>query len=199
MYFVAPLMIKSAVFLFHLPLVYVCFGAFVVFLICFRDKLNLHSLQKGLNFEIVQSIFTFFVFSFISLVIFIGIFSPDHLFVFSESLDNWIKGIILYCLLSVFPQEFIYRQFFFERYSVLFRNKTLMIVLNGIVFAFAHIIFNNPIAIISTFLFGMLLAWRYINTKSVWAVYLEHCLWGSMVFLIGLEPYFYTGIPDPTW
>ena len=37
----------------------------------------------------------------------------------------WLLIIILYPILSAFPQEIVYRSFFFKRYGNLFKNKNL--------------------------------------------------------------------------
>ena len=52
---------------------------------------------------------------------------------------------------SVYPQELIYRTFYFHRYSSLFRNKTLFIFLNAILFSLAHLFFRNALVLILTF------------------------------------------------
>jgi hypothetical protein len=42
----------------------------------------------------------------------------------------------------------------------------------------------------------MLLAYRYEATRSFWAVWIEHTLWGWLVFTIGLGGYFFTGVSN---
>jgi len=50
---------------------------------------------------------------------------------------------ILYPIFSVIPQEIIFRVLFFERYSCLFKNQFLYLILNSIIFAFIHLVFQN--------------------------------------------------------
>jgi membrane protease YdiL (CAAX protease family) len=108
----------------------------------------------------------------------------------------WLLVMVLYPVLSVFAQEFVYRTFFFHRYGPLFgRQRWLAILTNATLFGFAHIIFWNWVAIIGSFAFGLLFANRYERTRSLWAVWLEHSLYGCLIFTVGLGRFFFTGIP----
>ena len=42
-------------------------------------------------------------------------------------------------------------------------------------------------------------ALRYALTRSFWAVYLEHTLWGALVFTVGLGRFFFTGVGIVGW
>lgn len=110
----------------------------------------------------------------------------------------WLTIMALYPVLSVLPQELVYRTFFFHRYGPLFGGRQrLAILVNAMLFGFAHIIFANWIAVGGTFLAGLLFAFRYHATRSLWAVWLEHSLYGCLVFTVGLGRYFFTGISLP--
>jgi len=112
----------------------------------------------------------------------------------------WISVMVLYPLLSVMAQELVFRTFFFHRYGPLFGDRRwLAILVNGVLFGLAHIMFYNPVAIIATTAAGWLFAWRYEQTRSFWAVCLEHTLYGWLIFTVGLGGYFFTGIANPTW
>ena len=50
-----------------------------------------------------------------------------------------------------------------------------------------------------TFVTGLLFALRYALTRSFWAVYLEHTLWGALVFTVGLGRFFFTGVGIVGW
>ncbi len=107
----------------------------------------------------------------------------------------WLAIMFLYPLLSVIPQELIFRTFFFHRYGPLFgSSRWLAIVTNGLLFGFAHVIFGSLVSIVLTALLGFLLAWRYDETRALWAVWLEHSLYGCLIFTVGLGHYFFTGI-----
>lgn len=110
----------------------------------------------------------------------------------------WLTVVLLYPVLSVVAQELVYRTFFFHRYGPLFgRHRWLAILTNGFLFGFAHIIFYNWVAILATTLSGTLFAYRYTQTGSFWAVWLEHSLYGIAIFTIGLGGFFFTGIQNP--
>ena len=94
----------------------------------------------------------------------------------------------------VIAQELVYRTFFFHRYGPLFGSQVAVAVaVNGVLFGYAHIVMGNVFAVWSTALVGMLLAARYVATRSIWAVWLEHSLWGWLVFTVGLGHWFFTG------
>ncbi|MEO1282283.1 MAG: CPBP family glutamic-type intramembrane protease, partial [Pseudomonadota bacterium] len=91
--------------------------------------------------------------------------------------------------------------FFFHRYGVLFAGLPwVMIILNGMLFGVAHMLFGNWVAVVGTGIIGCLLAYRYASTRSLWAVVIEHTLWGWLVFTVGLGGFFFTGISNmPAW
>jgi membrane protease YdiL (CAAX protease family) len=111
--------------------------------------------------------------------------------------EVWLTILAIYPFASVATQEIIYRTFFFHRYGPLFGDwRGTAIALNGVLFGFAHIVIGQPFAVIATTLTGLLFAARYAETRSFWAVFLEHTLWGAMVFTIGLGRYFFTGVAN---
>lgn len=111
----------------------------------------------------------------------------------------WMLIMIFYPLLSVIPQELVYRTFFFHRYGPLFGHRRwIAVVANGLLFGFAHIIFGSVVSIVLSCGLGLLLAWRYTETRSFWAVWLEHALYGQLVFTVGLGRYFFTGVSGLT-
>jgi len=121
-------------------------------------------------------------------------FAPQLLFSFVKRAPAfWGVIMVLYPVLSVYPQGIIYRAFFFERYRPLFSNPVVLIVMSAIAFSFAHIIFRNPIALSFTLIGGLLFAWRYSATGSLFTSSFEHALYGCWMFTIGLGQYFYKG------
>lgn len=105
----------------------------------------------------------------------------------------WILVILIYPIFSVYPQEIVYRAFFFHRYKKIFRNKELMIIINSFLFGYLHIIFHNWIAVILTIGGGYLFATLYKKTHSLALLFVSHSLYGCMLFTIGLGEFFYTG------
>lgn len=107
----------------------------------------------------------------------------------------WIMVLIFYPLWSAFPQELIFRAYFFHRYGKLLSNEKILILLNASLFAFSHIIFNNWLAIVLTFIGSILFTLTYKKSKSLMVVFIEHALYGNIIFTIGLGDYFY--VPTP--
>jgi membrane protease YdiL (CAAX protease family) len=114
----------------------------------------------------------------------------------------WAAVMVLYPVLSVYPQGILYRAFFLHRYAFLI-NQTptgqwTAILASAAAFAFLHIIFRNSISVVLTFFGGMLFAWRYMETGSLLTSSVEHALYGCWLFTVGLGGYFYHGVwPEP--
>jgi len=105
----------------------------------------------------------------------------------------WAVVMVAYPVVSVYPQGILYRAFFFERYAAIFPGKWPMIVASAAAFAFLHIIFRNTLAVILTFLGGLLFAASYAETNSLAVSSFEHALYGCWLFTVGLGQYFYHG------
>jgi membrane protease YdiL (CAAX protease family) len=120
--------------------------------------------------------------------------APDLLFcLVKEKPVLWFAIIILYPLLSVYPQELIYRTYFFHRYQFLFHKKWTLITVNALLFGYMHIIFHNWIAVSLTVIGGFLFALTYNRSRSTLLVSLEHSLFGCLIFTLGLGKFFYIG------
>jgi len=65
-----------------------------------------------------------------------------------------------------------------------------MIVVSAAVFAFMHVIFQNPFAVGLTFVGGLLFAWRFHATRSLLVATIEHSLYGVLMFSVGMARYF---------
>jgi membrane protease YdiL (CAAX protease family) len=119
--------------------------------------------------------------------LFVWITDRENLF---EVLHNkpklWIFILFIYSIFSVYPQELIYRTFFFQRYQALFSNEKLFLFLNAIVFSLGHIFFKNALVMVLTFLGGILFALTFNKTKSTLLVSIEHAIYGSWLFTVGM-------------
>ena len=62
---------------------------------------------------------------------------------------SWILILMIYPLLSVIPQEVIFRVYFFHRFKRLFTSKISRAWLSSLSFGFAHLVYGNWIAVIS--------------------------------------------------
>lgn len=138
----------------------------------------------------------FIQFALISLFLFalVYLFLPEMLFsLIKEKPLFWLLIIFLYPLVSVYPQELLYRTFFFHRYRVLFTKRWEMITINALLFGYMHIVFHNWIAIFLTIGGGFLFALIYDRTRSTLLVSMTHALYGILLFTLGLGTYFHNG------
>lgn len=98
----------------------------------------------------------------------------------------WLMILFIYSFFSVYPQELIYRTFFFKRYTMLFKDPRLLMFINAIVFSLGHIFFKNALVMILTFVGGLLFAFTFHKTKSTLLVSVEHAIYGSWLFTVGM-------------
>ncbi len=195
----APILITYAIYALRLPLLFILpplLLAFVAYLLWDHTFLVRRELARGFPFGALAGILITFVIVGAAIAYGAREMHPLSFLSFPRRVpDLWLTIMMLYPLLSVIPQEFAYRTFFFHRYGPLFGGQRwTAIVVNALLFGFAHIIFGNWIAVVGTFLAGLLFAYRYDRTRSFWAVWLEHSLYGCLVFTVGLGRYFFTGI-----
>ena len=121
------------------------------------------------------------------------IYTPDTFLDFPlNHTISWLAIIVVYPLLSVIPQEVIFRIYFFHRFKNLFASKLSCAWLSSISFGFAHLIYGNWIAVVFSFFGGLIFSYRFIQTKSIAVVMIEHTMWGLFLFTIGLGSFFIT-------
>lgn len=125
-------------------------------------------------------------------------FTPQWLFLmpFEQTLV-WAALLFLYPVLSAWPQEIIFRTYFFHRYKRVFKSKNLRAWLSAFCFALAHLMFANWLAVVGSFIAGLVFAYTYIHSRSTLLVALEHSLWGCWLFTAGLGIHFDSGMLAP--
>lgn len=123
------------------------------------------------------------------------VWRPCHFFAFPyERPKLWLIVMILYPLLSVVPQELIFRKYFFKRYAFMGGGRLRYLrLVNAGLFSYAHLVFGNWPALILTLIGGWLFAETYQKSRNIWLVSLEHILWGNLIFTIGLGDFFVGG------
>lgn len=120
------------------------------------------------------------------LVLVAALTMPQHLFDLPRSMPVvWLLFILGYPLFSVYPQEVLFRAFFFSRYQKLFKTDRTLIWVNAILFGWMHVAFANVAAVVLTLISGWFFAMTYHKTRSLRMVWLEHALYGALVFTIG--------------
>ena len=122
------------------------------------------------------------------------VWAPERLFSLPRrSTLLWALVCVLYPLVSVVPQGLLYRAFFHHRYAVLFGAGRGMAFAGTLAFAWAHIVFLNPVALLLTLAGGWFFARTYQESRSVPAASLEHAAYGDLVFTLGWGSYLYQG------
>ena len=119
--------------------------------------------------------------------IYMQVFDVDNLFIVIKNKPMfWALILLVYTIFSVYPQELVYRTFFFQRYESLFRNDALFILVNAALFSLAHLFFKNSLVMVLTFIGGILFALTFKKTKSTLLVSIEHAIYGCWLFTVGM-------------
>lgn len=108
--------------------------------------------------------------------------------------DPWLMATIavFYPLLSALPQELVFRVLYFRRYEPILPKSTAGMWLNAFVFALAHLMYWNWVAVGLTFAGGLAFAWGYKRRGGFATAFLMHALAGLTLFALGLGRYFYS-------
>jgi membrane protease YdiL (CAAX protease family) len=106
----------------------------------------------------------------------------------------WVAIVVFYPLVSVYPQELLFRAFLLHRYAPVFGTGRAAAVASTVAFGFAHLLFGNIVAVLMTLVGGWLFARRYQRTASLLTVSIEHALYGITIFTVGLGDLFYHGV-----
>lgn len=198
-YVCVPVAITLAIYGLRIPLFLVLppvLGGVVLYLLWDQTFHVRAELYRGFARSELVSMLVVFVAVAAGVAVFVAVWMPHVFLNFPRSAPRlWLFVMFAYPIASVLAQELIYRTFFFHRYGALFgERRWLAIGVNGALFGFAHVMFYSTVSIVLTAVAGLLLAWRYDRTRSFWAVWLEHSLYGGLVFTIGLGRYFFTGV-----
>ena len=127
-------------------------------------------------------------------VVAVAVFDRDHLFDLPRREPLlWLAICVFYPLVSVYPQELLFRAFLLHRYRPVFSDGRLAAVASAAAFGFAHLLFGNALAVLATVAGGWLFARRYQTTRSLLVVSVEHALYGLTIFTVGMGQYFYHG------
>lgn len=125
----------------------------------------------------------------------VRIFAPQLIFELIKHRPLlWVLIMVFYPLVSVYPQEVLYRAFFFHRYRALFGKGWGMIVASACAFGFVHIIFPNWVATSLSAIGGLLFALTYRRSGSLLLACIDHAIFGNFIFTIGLGHFLYNGM-----
>ncbi|MCF7568006.1 CPBP family intramembrane metalloprotease [Sabulilitoribacter arenilitoris] len=145
-------------------------------------------ISKSLNWKLFfkQTLTRFLV---IVCVTYFFVFFTNKEAFFGVLLDKpklWLFILFVYSVFSVYPQELIYRTFYFKRYKQFFKGENIVIFINAIVFSLGHIFFKNSLVLVLTFLGGLLFATTFSKTQSTLLVSIEHAIYGCWLFTVGM-------------
>ncbi len=128
-----------------------------------------------------------FFFVILSTVIYMLLMEPKNLFYVPLHHPLLFMGILFtYTLLSAWPQEILYRTFFFKRYKTLFPNQKVSVFINAALFCIAHLFFKNTLVLLITFIGGIIFALTYLKFRSTAMVTIEHAIYGNWLYTVGL-------------
>ena len=146
------------------------------------------SIQKNINWKVYwkSTLIKFLIIAIVTST-FVWITDTKSLFIVVLNKPKlWFVILLFYSFFSVYPQELIYRTFFFLRYKNIFKSEILFILVNAILFSVAHLLFKNELVLFLTFIGGILFAITYKYTKSTLLVSIEHVIYGCWLFTIGM-------------
>jgi membrane protease YdiL (CAAX protease family) len=153
-----------------------------------------NTLQKEQDRAGIVHVVSRFGMNSIGVVLFMFFLFPEKLLLFpADEPLRWIAVLLGYPLIMVYPQELFFRLFFVERYGTALGSKKWVVLINGFLFGWVHILYGNWIAVALSTVGGFLFMDTFLRTRSMKLVWLEHALYGNLIFTVGLGEYFYSG------
>lgn len=144
---------------------------------------------------VMRSIFIKYIPLCIALTLFAYFTIPEHLFRFPLTRPGmWMAVMVFYPILSVIPQEVLFRSYFFRRYATLFTTERSMLIASALSFGWMHVFLHNWVAVVFSAAGGFIFTRTYQKTNSLAATSIEHALYGCMIFTLGMGYYFYHGV-----
>ena len=141
-------------------------GAIGCYLFLRRDNTFNKSLywnRAGITWANLKPILIRFALSASILTAGVLLFVPERLL--DLPMDNpglWMRVLIFYPLLSVYPQEIIFRAFFMHRYAPSFTRTYKLIIVNALLFGYVHLIFHHWLTIVLSVMGGVMFARTYM-------------------------------------
>ena len=186
LFIIAPIVLLLSIPII-VKVVYLLLGIiYITLLSIFIEKFQKVKFENRLK----KRVFKHIVFRFVIIVLLTAgiLYFQDKEALFNVVLNKpslWLKFSGVYILFSVIPQELIYRTFFVKRYQKLFNNKVVFILINSVLFSFAHIWFQSWTVLAFTFVGSLLFVNTYLHTKTTWLIILEHSLYGVWLYTVG--------------
>ncbi|MEM9415115.1 MAG: CPBP family glutamic-type intramembrane protease [Planctomycetota bacterium] len=116
-----------------------------------------------------------------------GLQFPSGLFGLPREITAlWAIIMLAYPWFSVYPQNLIYRACFCKRYAPILGTGWSMILINALLFSFGHVMFGNWVVLLLTLVGGVLFTRTYLKHQSLLLASIEHALYGSFCFSVGI-------------
>ena len=165
-----------------------------ILLLCITPEFRWKSLWGNLVIINWRLLGSFSLVCLIALSILAFWIDPENIFYLPiNSTRLWIFIMIAYPIVSVMPQELIYRPLFFVRYKIILPSGHSLVFLNAICFCLIHLFYWNFIALFITLIGGFIFSYIYHVNRNFLEVVLYHSVGGCIIFTTGLGRYFYSG------
>jgi uncharacterized protein len=105
----------------------------------------------------------------------------------------WAVVMVLYPVLSVLPQNLVWRVFLHHRYAPVLPRAWMRVAASAAAFGFVHILLENWLAVALTLAGGVMFGVTYERSRSLLAVSVEHGLYGCLAFTVGIGRYLVLG------
>ncbi|MEM7625588.1 MAG: CPBP family intramembrane glutamic endopeptidase [Planctomycetota bacterium] len=115
-----------------------------------------------------------------------GLVFPSEMFYLPRYKTGlWTLIFFGYPLLSVLPQNVVWRVFLMHRYRGLFGDGAAMVAVSALAFGAAHAVMLNWFAVATTLVGGVFFAQTYRRSGSMLLASIEHALYGLWMFTVG--------------
>ncbi len=184
---------KNAPFMFAFLWGAALYALFILYFV-YKDHLKDIWKWKSVTWANMKPLLIRWVIACIAMTVFIWFYDPERMLRLVMERPFFVPVLLaLYPVISALPQELIFCSFFFERYKIFFGEGKKMVLASAVIFAYAHVLYINPVAPTLSFVGGLIFAMTYLKTKSLALVTIEHGLYGNFLFVIGLGWYFFGG------
>lgn len=184
---------KSAPFMFSFLWGATLYG-FIILRLVYHDHLRDIWKWQAVTWENLKIVLGRWILACVLMTGFLYLYDPDRMFSLLLNRPLFLPVLfVLYPLVSALPQEFIFCSFIFERYKIFFGQGLGMVLVSAVIFAYAHLLYINPVAPALSLIAGLIFAMTYLKTRSLALVTIEHGLYGNYLFFVGLGWYFYSG------
>lgn len=98
--------------------------------------------------------------------------------ILGTGINLYLNGLVA-VIWGPFTEELFFRGFLLAGLLVVL-DKSKAVIVSALVFASAHVLLSTLVPI---FLLGVILAWLFVRTRSVWPPFVAHSVWNLIVTL----------------